>query len=63
VVDRTGIKGTFDLVLKSAATAAREADGATLFALLEEQFGLKLEPAKAPFAVIVIDHAEKPSAN
>jgi uncharacterized protein (TIGR03435 family) len=63
VVDRTGIKGTFDLVLKSAATAAREADGAALFAIVQEQLGLKLEPAKAAFDVIVIDRAEKPSVN
>lgn len=63
VVDRTGIQGTFDIVLKSAATAAREGDGAALFAIVQDQLGLKLEPAKAPFDVIVIDHAEKPSAN
>jgi len=63
VVDRTGIKGTFDLVLKSAATAARDADGAALFAIVQEQLGLKLESAKAPFDVMVIDHAPKPSSN
>jgi len=28
---------------------------------IEEQLGLKLEPAKNPVEVLVIDHVEKPS--
>ena len=63
VVDRTGIEGTYDILLKSAAAAAREAEGLTLFSLLEDQLGLKLESSKAPFEVVVIDRAVKPSAN
>lgn len=63
VVDRTGIAGTFDLVLKSAPAAARDGDTATLFGILQEQLGLQLVAAKVPFEVLVIDHAEKPSAN
>jgi uncharacterized protein (TIGR03435 family) len=63
VVDHTGITGTFDIVLKSAPSAAREADSAALFAIIQEQLGLKLAPAKAPMEVWVIDHAEKPSEN
>jgi uncharacterized protein (TIGR03435 family) len=34
-----------------------------LFTALEEQLGLKLEPAKGPVQVLVIDHVEMPSAN
>jgi uncharacterized protein (TIGR03435 family) len=63
VVDRTGIAGSFDLVLKGAPAAAREADTAALFAIIQKQLGLKLSPAKAPMEIVVIDHAEKPSAN
>jgi uncharacterized protein (TIGR03435 family) len=63
VVDRTGIAGNFDMVLKSAPAAAREADTAALFALVQEQLGLKLVSAKAPFEIVIIDHAGKPSAN
>jgi uncharacterized protein (TIGR03435 family) len=63
VVDHTGITGTFDLTLKGAPAAAREGDTATLFAIVEEQLGLKLVSAKAPFEVTVIDHADKPAGN
>jgi uncharacterized protein (TIGR03435 family) len=34
-----------------------------LYTAIQEQLGLKLEPVKALADVIVIDHAEKPSAN
>ncbi len=34
-----------------------------LYTAIQEQVGLKMGPAKAPDDVIVIDHAEKPSAN
>jgi len=62
VVDRTGIQGYFDITLKSAASALLD-DSGSLFGLLEEQLGLKLAPSKAAIDVVVIDHAEKPTAN
>ena len=34
-----------------------------LYTAIQEQLGLKMGPAKVPDDVIVIDHADKPSAN
>jgi uncharacterized protein (TIGR03435 family) len=37
--------------------------GPSVFAALEQQLGLKLEPIKGPREFIVIDHVERPSEN
>jgi uncharacterized protein (TIGR03435 family) len=63
VVDKTGITGYYDIVFKGAAAAQRQPDGPSLYTLIQEQLGLKLVAAKGPMDVIVIDRAEKPSAN
>jgi len=63
VLDRTGIQGVYDITLKSAASAMLEANGPTLFTLIQEQLGLKLAAAKDPIDVVVVDGAEEPSPN
>lgn len=63
VVDRTGIKGVYDITLKSAASVVRESGGADLPILIQEQLGLKLVSTKEPVEVLVIDHFQKPSDN
>lgn len=63
IVDHTGIPGRYDLMLKSAPSATREADTSLLFALIQDQLGLRLVSGKAPMDVLVIDHAGKPSEN
>ena len=70
VVDQTGLKGAYDFTLNwsQEQTAAEPGqDGAPalspIFAVIEEQLGLKLVPTKAPVEVIVIDHIEKPTEN
>jgi bla regulator protein BlaR1 len=63
VIDRTGIKGLFDITLKSAANAILQDDGPSVSTLVQEQLGLKLVSAKAAIEVIVIDHVERPSEN
>jgi uncharacterized protein (TIGR03435 family) len=74
VLDQTGIKGRYDFTLTWAALgtefggamrppAAGDNPPPSLFTAIQEQLGLKLEPVKAPTDVMVIDKAEKPSAN
>ncbi len=71
VVDKTGIAGRYHLALRftpdeGPATLNGEPipnPPPGLFIALQEQLGLKLEPAKGPVQVLVIDHAEMPSAN
>lgn len=64
VVDKTGLGGHYDLTLDWVHDAPEESadtpSGPTVFTALEEQLGLKLEPAKGPVPVLVIDSAEKP---
>jgi uncharacterized protein (TIGR03435 family) len=65
VVDKTGLMGNYDIDLKWTPDDQQItlASGPTLFTALQEQLGLKLEPAKAPVDVLVIDHIEKPPPN
>ena len=58
VVDRTGMDGFFDFTLNWD-----EDQGPTIQTAVQEQLGLKLEPAKVPVELFVIDSAQKPSAN
>lgn len=65
VIDRTGLTGKFAYFLvytpENAATQANSAP--ELFTAIQEQLGLKLEPTKAPFDVLVIDQLERPTEN
>jgi len=72
VVDKTGMTGRYHLMLKwtpDDATEPQLLNGApvdsspSLFTALEEQLGLKLQPAKGPVQVLVIDYVEMPSEN
>jgi uncharacterized protein (TIGR03435 family) len=76
VVDKTGSKETFDVHLNYARefaaggpgkssdpTAAVDSSRPSIFTAMQEQLGLRLESAKGPVEVLVIDHVEKPSAN
>ncbi len=69
VVDKTGLKGNYDLHLKWR----REEDGPTagitddpappIYTALQEQLGLKLQPSKGPVDTLVVDHIEEPTEN
>jgi len=73
VFDRTSLAGNWDLTLKFAADQRAQAgpagvnlppadpDAPSLFTAIQEQLGMKLEPAKAPVEVTVIDSVEHPT--
>ena len=76
IIDRTGLQGPFDIKLewtpdpgqaRSSEAAARAAEATplgervTIFTALQEQLGLKLEPARAPLEVLVVDNLQRPT--
>jgi bla regulator protein blaR1 len=76
VIDKTGVSGKFDfhlsfLVDETTPGAFRPEFGqpsdappaASIFTVLQEQLGLKLEPTKGAREFLVIDHVERPTEN
>lgn len=73
IVDRTGIKGAIDFSMeytpepRGAPAAGGDTEAAvpeaTFDQVVKDQLGLKLEPAKLPLEVPVVDHVEMPSEN
>ena len=69
VIDRTGLTGNFDIELsyfdekladKSAAPTTASSERPSLFTALREQLGMKLEAARGPVDVVVIDSVSEP---
>jgi uncharacterized protein (TIGR03435 family) len=65
VVDKTGLQGLYDAQLQWTPDQAPPADsnGPSIFKALQEQLGLKLDSAKGPVDVLVVDSVQKPTAN
>lgn len=77
VIDKTGLTGLYDVKLEflpDEATAALpppppgaattlDSNNPSILTALQEQLGLRLEPAKGPVEVIVVDHVERPATN
>lgn len=73
VYDKTGITDMFDWILEfapaedpgpsSPSEPTNVPLGPTIFSALQQQLGLRLEPAQAPRDFIVIDAIERPSPN
>ena len=63
VIDKTGLDGFYDIHLNYATEDGLPDGGASIFAALQEQLGLKLETRKAGVDVLAIDHVERPSEN
>jgi uncharacterized protein (TIGR03435 family) len=66
VVDKTGLTGYYDFKLEWMPDEIGQpgtGDRPSIFTALQEQLGLKLDSQKGPVDILVIDHAEKASAN
>nr|HEV7954993.1 TIGR03435 family protein [Candidatus Acidoferrales bacterium] len=77
VIDRTGLTERYDFTLRwtpddNQAQVSASASGLppadptgspSIFTAIQEQLGLKLESAKVPVEIIVIDKIERPSGN
>ncbi|HXE65083.1 MAG TPA: TIGR03435 family protein [Bryobacteraceae bacterium] len=61
VIDNTGLQGIWKFDLTWAPDDVTT--GPSIFTAIQEQLGLKLESAKGPVQVLVIDRAEMPSGN
>ena len=62
VVNRTGVQGAFDFKFEYVQGMEDAAEGPSLMTAVQE-IGLKLVASKAPVRHVVIDRAEKPTAN
>jgi uncharacterized protein (TIGR03435 family) len=63
VTDRTGLNGKYDFAIEWDSQSDAEAAGPSLFTVLKEQLGLRLEAEKGHMEVLVVDSAEKASDN
>jgi uncharacterized protein (TIGR03435 family) len=68
VVDESGLTGTYDIKLEMLQREPPAADGTqdpgpSIFTMVQEQLGLRLESAKGSVETLVIDHVERPSEN
>ncbi len=63
ILDKTGIVGDFDITVQYSRNP--DANSApSVFTALQDELGLKLEAAKVPIEILVVDHVEKsPTAN
>ena len=71
VVNNTALEGNFDFKLEwtpdsgpgTPDAPVETSFGPSLFTALQQQLGLRLEAAKGPMDVLVIDRADRPSEN
>jgi uncharacterized protein (TIGR03435 family) len=70
IADKTSLKGNYNFKLEwapemspNSTTAPNAEIGPSLFTALQEQLGLRLESAKVPVRVLVVDHIDRPDLN
>ena len=59
VVDNTGLTGKYDVKLEWTADLAPEEPGVSLFSVLEERLGLRLQSQKMAVEVVIVDPVER----
>jgi uncharacterized protein (TIGR03435 family) len=59
VIDKTGIKGSYDIKLEYAPQLDADSSLPSVFTALQETLGLKLESQKVPVEMLVIDHVDR----
>jgi len=74
VIDQTGLAGVYEFTLEWTPEVGQTGPDATppapanpgapsIFTAVQEQLGLKLDSARAPIDLVIVDGAEKPSEN
>ena len=73
IIDKTELRGNYDFTLHWTPDSAEislfpdmpppDPNAPSIFTALQEQLGLRLESAKGPVEVLVVEHAEKPGEN
>ena len=74
VIDKTGLTGEYEMKLKWTPDDFQppplrpngpppDANNPSIFTAIQEQLGLKLESARGPVEVLVVDRLEKPTEN
>jgi uncharacterized protein (TIGR03435 family) len=67
IVDRTGLTGNYDIKLEATPEFRidrnPQPEDVSVFTAIQEQLGLKLEPAKANVQILVVDHIDPPTEN
>ena len=63
VEDHTGLEGNFDFHIEWSPEESPDSADPSLFVVLKEQLGLKLQAAKGNTEMLVIDQIAQPSAN
>ena len=62
VIDKTGLNSSYDCSMSWSHDVSDEIKE-SLFSALRSQLGLRVQPAKDPVEVLVVDSIQKPSAN
>ncbi len=64
VIDKTGLTGVFSFTLHwSPNQPTGDTDSPSLFTVIQEDLGLKLQPSTTTLPVFIIDRLDRPTAN